>query len=173
MNDFVTDLRKLAPFVMVGIAVSGLFVLSHWCGIISVTSSLQSLNRSSFLMAGFIVAAFNLRFKLIDTLVGEHYSSSEMRRIRPFIQACRSRLDWNIYLFLLTSFLMAISSVVNPGSSFSNYFASILWGLFTASVLGYFRIISSFRDLEEGLIDKVQSSKRKAEAEEILRPKSK
>ncbi len=153
---------KLSPFLIGGIGcfVAWYCVHVQW---ISLKDSLAGLQRSAFVMAGFIVAAFNLRFKLVDALTGSFFNSGEMERMRGFFKKCRFRLERYILIFLITAVYMSMSPLAGETGVRAMAVSILGWGLFLYCATGYWGILKSFRDLEDGMLEKIRKDKHSKE----------
>lgn len=158
MNSFKIIACKLSPFLLggVGCFVAWYSVHIQW---ISLKDSLAGLQRSAFVMAGFIVAAFNLRFKLVDALTGSFFNSAEMGRMRGFFKKCRFRLERYILIFLTTAVYMSMSPLAGDTGVRAMSVSTLGWGLFIYCATGYWGILKSFRDLEDGMLERIRNDK--------------
>ena len=159
-------IRRISPVasVLLGCILSFIALKFNWT---TLVQSLSILQKGSFLMAGFIVTAFNLRFKLVDALCSDNFSSGEMERLSRVFKKCRNTLELCIFLFLLSAFLMSVAPLL-LNSPIPNNYSHLTWGLFTASCVSYIWILKSFRELEDGLISKIKKKKQTKEATATL-----
>ena len=111
---------------------------------------------AAVVLAGFSVAAFNLRFRLIDSLQKWASSKAQVDRLSEIFKDCRKAIDWCIILFAITATFLGFSKVIDPQNSGACIiYAGIGYGLFAASLIEFLKILKSFRALEDFTLDMI------------------
>ena len=73
---------------------------------------LNGLRNVSFIMMGFVVVAFNLRFKLIDLFGKNLYSLKEQRKLGFIVKAKINNINFILVLFVLTAASTGLSPLI-------------------------------------------------------------
>jgi hypothetical protein len=144
--------ERLGPWVVGGAAGGIVWFLDS-------AKSLEGVMGAAVVLAGFSVAAFNLRFRLIDALQKWATSKARIQRLGEMFTSCRGALDKCICLFVITAAVLAFGKVINLESSPAAIaFASVGYGLFFASLLEFLKILRSFRALEDFTLAMMESA---------------
>lgn len=154
----------LAKFHLIGIFIlAGLAV--YFClrfQVFKASDQLDGMQKIAFIMAGFVVAAFNLRFKLVDALLSDILTSTALEKSSPIFERCRTRIENYIYLFVATAGLGGIAPLLKDVKIWEDVWSIGVWSLFITSCCGYRNILNSFKELENSLVERT-ISKKKAE----------
>lgn len=133
----------LAPWLVA--LCSGLLVWEF-----GVQRAFDGIIGASVVLAGFSVAAFNLRFRIVDTLQKWSSSQDQARRLGTMFADCRKAIDNCIVLFVFTAAILAFGKVLDVANKpLAIAFAAVAYGLFSASLLEFLKILKSFRALED------------------------
>jgi hypothetical protein len=154
----------MANGTLTGLSI-GLVVLSGSCvfvacmwGLLTPTKAIEGSSKAAFVVAGYIVSAFNLRFRIIDTVQKDFVNYAQAKRLKEIYSKCRTRLDRWIIFFVFTATMCAISIII-PFGKLETTAAVAIWSLFITSGIGFLWILRSFRDLEDGILERIEKVK--------------
>ncbi len=107
-------------------------------------------------LAGFVVAAFNLRFRMLDTVQKLTLDHGEKEGFKRLFRRCKKAINISIVCFVLTTFLMAVGSVFAQFDCWASiYMVSVAWYFFVVSLLKFIRILETFGTLEDFNLSKI------------------
>jgi len=157
--------------VLFGIFVAGAALLLSRFLIesVNIESIFTGLRNSAFVIMGFIVAAFNLRFKLADLIGTGQYSVKEQRKLGRIIQSKINNINFILILFVITAAAAGFSSLVGTLWYLTNPIIELSFVLFAISVYSFILILISFNDVENFKIEINQRSAERNEAERLLK----
>ncbi len=159
---------KTAKLIVFALSMGILWIcIEHW-KIITLENALNGLKQTAFVVTGFIIAAFNLRFKLVEAMIGPHFSSRQMAKMRSLFQRCRDRLTSYIFYCVATATAMSVFPLVGDSHPISLWLSILGWGLFVHALHGYLLVLTSFNELEDGMFDKSLEDKRSEKVAELL-----
>jgi len=159
---------RVLPWVLasLGAYLSWWTVNSSWIGL---GTSLDALQKSAIVTAGFIVASFNLRFKLFDVITSDLYSAAEMRAMGVVYREARRSIESSLYVFLFTAVFMSIAPFAKAAPfDIPQVTMCLGWGLFFGSGACYIRILASLRSMEDGVLHRKTELKRQTEVREFM-----
>lgn len=152
------NILKLAIFDWAFSLVCG-FVLSWASFAFGKTESTKLMPLVAIPLAGFTVAAFNLRFRIIDSIQKIDLDSAEQKGFRRLFNKCRKRIRLSIFAFVFTTLMMACGTFYPKlPDLLAQIFVGLAWGAFTFSLLKFVRILKTFEALEDFTLDRLHPS---------------
>lgn len=130
---------------------------------IDPVSLLDMAQKVAFVMTGFIVAAFNLRFKMMDLQARSELSYSQHQKISGITLACTCRLTKMILYFILSAVFLVVAPVFGSLSFISGYIAGFAAILLLFGAAFFVDILFSFEQVEKKLVEVISKSKYKAD----------
>ncbi|MCB0320819.1 MAG: hypothetical protein KDD60_07820 [Bdellovibrionales bacterium] len=112
-------------------------------------SMLQAVQRLAFVNAGFIVAAFNLRFRLLDIATKEWFSLTQFQNLSTLLKNCTERIGRLIFYYVLCSAAMSMAPMAIGVYGLDWVGVGFGFGIFVAGLAEFLRVLGSFRRLEE------------------------
>lgn len=116
-----------------------------------VIYSLEAVQKVAIVNSGFIVAAFNLKFRLTDLLLRDWYSIKEFQKLKNLVIGCSSRISRRIVFYVILSVLMALSPMGDKFLSDSHclILLSVAVSGFILASYSFLELLSAFSRLEK------------------------
>lgn len=105
--------RWFGYLISIAGGVVAFFVAWKW-STTSIESLLDASQKLAFINSGFIVAAFNLRFKMLDILAKDWFKRSEFDELSRAMEGCTNRINRQIIFYVLVSAAMACAPLAEP-----------------------------------------------------------
>lgn len=153
---------------LVAILLSVLIVKAGLRGGMSISSMLDGMRNIAFVNAGFIVAAFNLRFRAIDLMKFDGFTLDQVTAVNLKVSKCCERLTHLVLLFVFTSAIMALAPILGHAPDLAGYVLGFTIWLFLCGLFSFVYILFAFESLEH-LLFKL-SAREAAEREDSNEP---
>ena len=118
---------------------------------VGVEEACTVLTPAAVVLAGFSVAAFNLRFRIMDTLHKIELKRSQVDHLATVFAKCRKRIDRCLIYFVLTTLILVSGKFAATSTPWwaAMMFASVGGFFFVFCMIRFWEILGSLRELED------------------------
>ena len=110
----------------------------------------KQLGFPAVVLAAFSAAAFNLRFRLMNTIQKFDFKQSQIDHLQGVFKRCRDKVDHCLMLFMATAIvLLAVKLLSEMPDSVRPLLLGTSALLFSLSFIRFVQILKSLRDMED------------------------
>lgn len=171
--------RPKIAWTLIGfLALSVFWTIAKELDATEILDALNVLQKLAIILGGFIVAAFNLRFRLTDVLMKDWFNSSEFERLQKIVSGCSVRVGKRIGFFVILSVGLGLAPFVPEFADLGKqrWAAAFLSTGFVLAAYSFFEILNAFTTLESTCaqfrsreIRRIEARERKAKADDALK----
>ncbi|WP_367874014.1 hypothetical protein [Luteolibacter sp. Populi] len=134
-------------------------ILVHMANAFGLKEASSYLTPAAVVLAGFSVAAFNLRFRIIDAMLKVELKKSQVEHLTEVFGECRANIDRCLFLFVFTTLILVSGKFVERCPWWlAAGFLSVGAGLFVRSLVRFLEILYALRKLEDFSLSMIRAS---------------